>query len=170
MAFFVIPSVDNDANDKDGDGDVASDCEVVVEVDVVVEVVEVDVVVLIAEAPFERIELELSPLFESGTRIYSIRGVAYIIFFTFFFFCFLREYGEIDPFVRGGYIAVDCRDMLHDNSYNNYNNNYGGGTTNSNTNNNGGGGAGGGCGCGCGCGGGGGSGMNSRSTIRKNRT
>ena len=98
MAFFVIPSVDNDVIDKDGDEDVdgdgddadAADCvvgEVEVEADVDVEVVlvmEVEVMVSIAEAPFERIELELSPLFESGTMIYSIRGVAYIIFFTFF--------------------------------------------------------------------------------------
>ena len=102
MAFFVIPSVDNDAIDKDGNGDGDgngddADCrvtgEVVVLVDVeVVMVFDVDVVVLIEEVPFEikfeRIELELSPLFESGTRIYSIRGVAYIIFFTFFFFFF----------------------------------------------------------------------------------
>ena len=101
MAFFVIPSVDNDANDKDGngDGDVDgddADCEMVkgkVEAEVDVDmgevlVIEEDVVVSIAEVPFERIELELSPLFESGTRIYSIRGVAYIIFFTFFFFVF----------------------------------------------------------------------------------
>ena len=100
MAFFVIPNVDNDAIDKDGDKDIdgdvaASDCEMVkgkveaevVDVDmgeVLLLVMEVEVVVSIAEAPFERIELELSPLFESGTRIYSIRGVAYIIFFTFF--------------------------------------------------------------------------------------
>ena len=102
MAFFVIPSVDNDANDKDGngDGDVDgddADCEMVkgkVEAEVDVDmgevlVIEEDVVVSIAEVPFERIELELSPLFESGTSIYSIRGVAYIIFFTFFSFCFV---------------------------------------------------------------------------------